>query len=65
MSLYGFVISTRQNFAAPPALRSMIVIVQRWGGGKITKAAVTEAVRLACGALLRGDGQLASLPSAA
>src|SRR3954462_10652105 len=33
-------------------------IVHRWGGGKITKDAVTEAVRLARGALLREDGQL-------
>ena len=40
-------------------------IVQRWGGGKITKAAVTEAVRLARGALLREDGQLVSLTTAA
>jgi uncharacterized protein (DUF433 family) len=40
-------------------------IVRRWGGGKITKAAVTEAVRLARGALLREDGRLASLPTAA
>src|SRR5882724_7199894 len=40
-------------------------IVQRWGGGKITKAAVTEAVGLARGALLREDGRLASLSNAA
>ena len=40
-------------------------IVQRWGGGKISKAAVTEAVRLARGALLREDGQLVSLTTAA
>lgn len=40
-------------------------IVQRWGGGKITKAAVTEAVRLARAALLREDGQLVSLTAAA
>ena len=40
-------------------------IVRRWGGGKISKAAVTEAVRLARGALLREDGRLATLPTAA
>ena len=40
-------------------------IVERWGGGKISKAAITEAVRLARGALLREDGQLVSLPTAA
>lgn len=40
-------------------------IVQRWGGGKITKAAVTEAVRLARSALLTEDGRLASLSTAA
>lgn len=40
-------------------------IVQRWGGGKITKAAVTEAVRLARGAWLREDGQLVSIVTAA
>ncbi|MCX6926084.1 MAG: DUF433 domain-containing protein [Verrucomicrobia bacterium] len=40
-------------------------IVQRWGGGKISKAAITEAVRLARSALLSDDGRLASLPSAA
>jgi uncharacterized protein (DUF433 family) len=40
-------------------------IVRRWGGGKITKAAVAEAVRLARGALLSEDGRLASLPTAA
>jgi uncharacterized protein (DUF433 family) len=40
-------------------------IVRRWGGGKISKAAVTEAVRLARGALLSEDGQLLSLPTAA
>jgi uncharacterized protein (DUF433 family) len=40
-------------------------IIRRWGGGKITKAAVTEAVRLARSALLREDGRLASLPTAA
>ena len=40
-------------------------IVRRWGGGKITKAAVTEAVHLARNALLREDGRLVSLPHAA
>jgi uncharacterized protein (DUF433 family) len=40
-------------------------IIQRWGGGKISKAAVTEAVRLARSALLTEDGRLASLSSAA
>ena len=40
-------------------------IIRRWGGGKITKAAITEAVRLARGALLSEDGRLASLPTAA
>ena len=35
-------------------------IVQRWGGGRITKGAVTEAVRQATGALLSEDGQLVS-----
>jgi uncharacterized protein (DUF433 family) len=40
-------------------------IVQRWGSGKITKAAVTEAVRLAREALLREDGQLVSVITAA
>ena len=33
-------------------------IVQRWGGGKITKAAVTEAVRLARGARRYADTEL-------
>jgi|GEM_PF-395900 len=46
-------------------------IVQRWGSGKISKAAVAEAVRLARTALLNQDGPLAarvlrpSLPNAA
>ena len=40
-------------------------IVRRWGGGKITKPAITEAVRLARSAFLRDDGRLASLPTAA
>ncbi len=35
-------------------------IVQRWGGGKISKAAVAEAVRLARTALLRQDGATAA-----
>ena len=40
-------------------------IFQRWGGGKICKAAVTEAVQLARQALLDEDGGLASLSRAA
>ncbi len=40
-------------------------ILQRWGGGKLSKAAVTEAVRLARQALLDEDGGLASLSRAA
>jgi uncharacterized protein (DUF433 family) len=40
-------------------------IIQRWGGGKISKAAITEAVRLARNALLDEQGRLASLPAAA
>ena len=40
-------------------------ILHRWGGGKISRAAVTEAVQLARRALLDEDGQLASLPRAA
>lgn len=40
-------------------------IVRRWGGGKVSKAAITEAVRLARGALLSEDGRLVSLPTAA
>ena len=40
-------------------------IVQRWGGGKISKAAITEAVRLARDALLDENGRLASLSAAA
>ena len=40
-------------------------IVQRWGGGKISKAAITEAVRLARNALLDENGRLASLSAAA
>ncbi len=41
-------------------------IMQRWGGGKISKAAVAEAVHLARNALLNEDGCLAapvSLPA--
>ena len=40
-------------------------IMQRWGGGKISKAAITEAVQLAREALLDEDGRLASLSRAA
>src|SRR5271157_5104423 len=40
-------------------------ILHRWGGGKISRAAVTEAVRLARQALLDEDGSLASLSQAA
>ncbi len=40
-------------------------IMSRWGGGKITKAAITEAVRLARNALLSEDGRLSSLARAA
>jgi uncharacterized protein (DUF433 family) len=40
-------------------------IVGRWGGGKISKAAITEAVRLARNALLDDQGRLASLSAAA
>jgi len=40
-------------------------IVRRWGGGKITKSAITEAMRLARSALLRDYGRLASLSTAA
>ena len=32
-------------------------ILSRWGGGKIPKAAVTEAVRLARSAFLDGEGR--------
>ena len=41
------------------------LILQRWGGGKICKAAVTEAVQLARQALLDEDSGLASLSRAA
>ena len=40
-------------------------ILHRWGGGRICKAAVTEAVHLAREALLDEDGRLASLSQAA
>ena len=40
-------------------------ILQRWGAGKICKAAVTEAVKLAREALLDNQGRLATLPRAA
>jgi uncharacterized protein (DUF433 family) len=40
-------------------------IIQRWGGGKISKAAITEAVHLARNALLDEQGRLASLSAAA
>lgn len=37
-------------------------IIHRWGRGKITKAAVAEAVHLARTALLNDDGRLAANP---
>ena len=40
-------------------------IMRRWGGGKISKAAITEAVRLARKALIDDRGRLASLSAAA
>ena len=40
-------------------------IVQRWGNGKIGKAAIAEAVHLARTALLNEEGHLASLSRAA
>ena len=40
-------------------------IVGPWGGGKISKAAITETVRLARNALLDDQGRLASLSAAA
>ena len=40
-------------------------IVRRWGGGKISKAAITEAVHLARNALLDDQGRLASFSAAA
>ena len=35
-------------------------VVRRWGGGKITKPAIAEAVHLASNALLNEDGRLAA-----
>jgi uncharacterized protein (DUF433 family) len=40
-------------------------IVHRWGGGKISKAAITEAVHLARNALLDERGGLASMSTKA
>lgn len=40
-------------------------IIRRWGGGKISKAAIAEAVHLARNALLNENGHLASLSRAA
>ena len=40
-------------------------ILQRWGGGKLSKEAVSEAVRLARHALFDDHGELAALPAAA
>jgi uncharacterized protein (DUF433 family) len=40
-------------------------IVRRWGGGKISKDAISEAVRLARNALFDSNGELAALPAAA
>jgi len=40
-------------------------IIQRWGGGKLSKAAITEAVHLARHAFLDEDGRLPSRPRAA
>jgi uncharacterized protein (DUF433 family) len=40
-------------------------IIGRWGGGKISKAAITEAVRLARNALLDDQGRLTPLSAAA
>ena len=40
-------------------------ITQRWGGGKISKAAIAEAVHLARTAFLDEDGRLPSLSRAA
>jgi uncharacterized protein (DUF433 family) len=40
-------------------------IVYRWGGGKISKAAITEAVQLARSALLDDEGRPVRLPHAA
>jgi uncharacterized protein (DUF433 family) len=41
------------------------LIIRRWGGGKISKAAVAEALHLARRALLNEDGHLAALSRAA
>jgi uncharacterized protein (DUF433 family) len=40
-------------------------IVRRWGSGKVSKAAITEAVHLARNALLDDQGRLASFSAAA
>jgi len=40
-------------------------ICYRWGGGRITKGAIAEAVQLARRALLSSDGRLAHPPAAA
>jgi uncharacterized protein (DUF433 family) len=40
-------------------------IVERWGGGKISKAAIAEAVRLARTAFLDEEGRPTSLSRAA
>jgi len=37
-------------------------IVERWGGGKISKTAISEAVHLARNALLSEDGRLVPSP---
>ncbi len=40
-------------------------IIQRWGGGKISKAAIAEAVHLARNAVLDEEGRLSLLSRAA
>jgi uncharacterized protein (DUF433 family) len=40
-------------------------IIQRWGGGKLTKAAIAEAVHLARTSFLNAEGRLTSLSNAA
>lgn len=40
-------------------------IIERWGGGKLTKPAITEAVHLARTALIAEDGRLATFSRAA
>jgi uncharacterized protein (DUF433 family) len=40
-------------------------IIQRWGGGKLCKEAISEAVRLARSALFGPNGELVTLPAAA